>query len=130
MSLKKVMKKYSYEDYPTYSAADAKKEGLMSIKYLTSDLKKKNSQEEDNNLKKDLTGIKVEQDEKDLKSKDKKDKKNVNSTQRKDIFYNSFKNIKERHQYREERINKLQHQKKKIIKELKEQNNNNKNKKK
>ena len=128
MSLKKVMKKYSYEEYPTYSAADAKKEGLMSIKYLTSDLKKKTSQDEDNNLKKDLTGVKMDQDGKDLKSKDKKEEKNINSTQRKDIFYNSFKNIKQRHQYKEDRINKLQHQKKKIIKDLKEQNNKNKKK--
>ena len=131
MSLKNVMKKYSYEEYPTYSAADAKKEGLMSIKYLTSDLKKKNSQEEGNNLMKDLTGIKTDQDLKDEKQKNKKEEKVINSTQRKDIFYNSFKNIKERHQYKEERINKLQHQKNKIVKELKKRNNNNnKNKKK
>ena len=131
MSLKKVMKKYNYEEYPTYSAAEEKKEGLMSIKYLTSDLKKKTSQDEGSNLMKDLTGVKAEQDIKDVKPKNKKQEKIVNSTQRKDIFYNSFKNIKERHQYKEERINKLQHQKKKIAKELKEQNNNNnKNKKK
>ena len=128
MSLKKVMKKYSYEEYPTYSAADAKKEGLMSIKYLTSDLKKKTSQDDNNNLKKDLTGVKMEQDAKDSKTKEKKEEKNINSTQRKDIFYNSFKNIKQRHQFKEDRINKLQHQKKKIIKDLKEQNNKNKKK--
>ena len=127
MSLKKIMKKYNYQEYPTYSAADAKKEGLMSIKYLTSDLTKKNSQDERSNLMKDLTGVKNEQEQKEIKDKNKKEvEKNTNSTQRKDIFYNSFKNIKERHQYKEERINKLQHQKKKIVKELKEQNNKNK----
>ena len=131
MSLKKIMKKYSSNEYPTYNAAEAKKEGLMSIKYLTSDLTKKNSQEDGNDLKKNLTGINNIQDDKDIKDKNKKTEKNDNSTQRKDIFYNSFKNIKERHQYKEERINKLQHQKKKIVKELKQQNNNNnKNKKK
>ena len=116
MSLKKVMKKYSFEEYPTYSAADAKKEGLMSIKYLTSDLTKKTSQEDGNNLMKDLTGVKNTPDVKETKEKNKKPEKYINSTQRKDIFYNSFKNIKERHQFREERINKLQHQKKQIIK--------------
>ena len=121
------MKKYNYQEYPTYSAADAKKEGLMSIKYLTSDLTKKNSQDERSNLMEDLTGVKNEQEQKEIKDKNKKEvEKNTNSTQRKDIFYNSFKNIKERHQYKEERINKLQHQKKKIVKELKEQNNKNK----
>ena len=121
------MKKYNYQEYPTYSAADAKKEGLMSIKYLTSDLTKKNSQDERSNLMEDLTGVKNEQEQKEIKDKNKKEvEKNNNSTQRKDIFYNSFKNIKERHQYKEERINKLQHQKKKIVKELKEQNNKNK----
>ena len=122
------MKKYSYEDYPTYSVADAKKEGLMSIKFLTSDLKKNTSQDEKINLKKELTEVKKDQDENDIKPKNKKEEKSSNSTQRKDIFFNSFKNIKERHKYKEERINKLQHQKKKIIKELKEQNNKNKKK--
>ena len=129
MSLKKIMKKYNYQEYPTYSAADAKKEGLMSIKYLTSDLTKKSSQDERSNLMKDLSGVKNEQEGKDIKDKkdsNKKVEKSNNSTQRKDIFFNSFKNIKERHQYKEERINKLQHQKKKIVKELKEQNNKNK----
>ena len=131
LSLKKIMKKYSYNEYPSYTAAEAKKEGLMSIKYLTSDLTKKNSQEEGNDLKKNLTGVNAGLDEKELKEKNKKAEKYENSTQRKDIFYNSFKNIKERHQYKEERINKLQNQKKKIVKELKQQNNNNnKNKKK
>ena len=133
MSLKKIMKKYNYQEYPTYSAAESKKEGLMSIKYLTSDLTKKSSQDERSNLMKDLSGVKSEQegkDIKDIKDNNKKVEKTSNSTQRKDIFFNSFKNIKERHQYKEERINKLQHQKKKIVKELKEQNNNkNKNKK-
>ena len=130
MSLKKVMKKYSYEEYPTYNAAESKKEGLMSIKYLTSDLTKKTSQEEGSNLAKDLTGVKTgqEKDGKEIKNI-KKEEKIVNTTQRKDIFYNSFKNIKERHQFREERVNKLNQQKKKIVKELKEQNSN-KNKKK
>ena len=127
MSLKKVMKKYSYEEYPTYSAAESKKDGLMSIKYLTSDLTKKTSQDEGNNLMKDLSGVTSGQEHEEKNKKDlKKEEKNDNSTQRKDIFYNSFKNIKERHQFREERINKLNHQKKKIIKELKEQNKNKK----
>ena len=127
MSLKKVMKKYSYNEYPTYSAAESKKDGLMSIKYLTSDLTKKTSQDEGSNLKKDLSGVSSGQEHEEKNKKDlKKEEKQDNSTQRKDIFYNSFKNIKERHQFREERINKLNHQKKKIIKELKEQNKNKK----
>ena len=120
MSLKKVMKKYSYEEYPTYNAAESKKEGLMSIKYLTSDLTKKTSQEEGSNLAKDLTGVKTgqEKDGKEIKNI-KKEEKIVNTTQRKDIFYNSFKNIKERHQFREERVNKLNQQKKKNCERIK-----------
>ena len=129
MSLKKIMKQYRYYEYPTFSATEVKKEGLMNIKYLSSDLKKRNSTKKGtSDLKKDLIGInKKFEDE-----KNKKEKKGVinkhNSTQRKDIFYNSFKNIKERHHYKEERINIIERQKKKILKELKEQNGNKKKK--
>ena len=123
ISLRKVMKKYHYDEYPTFSATEAKKDGMMNIKFLSSDLKKKNS--------KDLTAVKNTNEEKQEKSKkDKKEKTEKNhTTQRKDIFYNSFKNIKERHKFKEERINLLQHQKKQIVNELKEQKGN-KNKKK
>ena len=129
MSLKKVMKQYRYYEYPTFSPSEVKKEGLMNIKYLSSDLKKRSSTEKGNaNLKKDLIGINNIFEE----EKNKFEKKGVidkhNSTQRKDIFYNSFKNIKERHHYKEERINILERQKKKILKELKEQNGNKKKK--
>jgi hypothetical protein len=130
ISLRKVMKKYNYNEYPTFSASEIKKEGIMSnIKYLSSDLKKRNSNDLGSNLKKDLTGMKNEEKEEKVK-KDKKQEKidKYNSTQRKDIFYNSFKNIKERHHYKEERVNLLQHQKKKIINELKAQNGKNKKK--
>ena len=79
-------------------------------------------------MKKDLIGANIVEEEKN--NKEKKDKNNkYNSTQRKDIFYNSFKNIKERHKFKEERINLLQHQKKQIANELKDQKGN-KNKKK
>ena len=131
MSLKKVMKKYSYNDYPTFSATEAKKEGLMNnIKFLSSDLKRRNSKEKANDiLKKNLIGINIKE-EKEKNKKDVNIKINKhNSTQRKDIFYNSFKNIKERHQLKEERINNLERQKKKIIKELVKEKNGNKNKK-
>ena len=123
ISLRKVMKKYHYNEYPTFSATEAKKDGMMNIKFLSSDLKKKNS--------KDLTAVKSNMEEKEEKTKkDNKEKKDKNhTTQRKDIFYNSFKNIKERHKFKEERINLLQHQKKQIVNELKEQKGN-KNKKK
>ena len=129
MSLRKIMKQYRYYEYPTFSPAEVKKEGMMSIKYLSSDLKKRNSSEQGNtNLKKDLIGINIAKED----EKNKKDKKGIidkyNSTQRKDIFYNSFKNIKERHHHKEERINVIERQKKKIIKELKEQNQNKKKK--
>ena len=51
ISLRKVMKKYHYDEYPTFSATEAKKDGMMNnIKFLSSDLKKKNS--------KDLTAVK------------------------------------------------------------------------
>ena len=122
------MKKYSYDEYPTFSASEVKKEGMMNIKYLSSDLKKRSSK--DNNLMKDLTGVNSNnKEEKEKKDKKKKDE-NHYTTQRKDIFYNSFKNIKERHKYKEDRINLLNHQNKKIIHELKEKNNGNKKKKK
>ena len=122
ISLRKVMKKYNSNGYPTFSATEAKKDGLMNIKYLTSDLKKRNSGEQNSNLKKDLIGIK-NTEEKEEKKKDKKEKTEKNhSSQRKDIFYNSFKNIKERHQYKDDRINLLQQQKKKIANDLKQIN--------
>ena len=128
ISLRKIMKKYSYNEYPTFSANEMKKEGMMNIKYLSSDLKKRSSK--DNNLMKDLTGVNSNnKEEKEKKDKKKKDE-NHYTTQRKDIFYNSFKNIKERHKYKEDRINLLNHQNKKIIHELKEKNNGNKKKKK
>ena len=118
MSLRKIMKKYKYYEYPTFSSSDAKKD---SINYLTSDLKKRNLNDKENTLKKDLIGANIVEEEKN--NKEKKDKNNkYNSTQRKDIFYNSFKNIKERHKFKEERINILEKQKNKIIKELKEKN--------
>ena len=127
MSLRKVMKKYSYNEYPSVNTNEAKKEGSINYKYLSSDLGRKNS---GTNLKNDLIGVKNENEEKLKKDTKIKNEKN-NTTQRKDIFYNSFKNIKERHHYKEDRINVLQHQKKKIVNELKEQNKNNgKNKKK
>ena len=75
--------------------------------------------------------MRMKNEEKEEKvKKDKKQEKidKYNSTQRKDIFYNSFKNIKERHHYKEERVNLLQHQKKKIINEIKAQNGKNKKK--
>jgi hypothetical protein len=127
MSLRKIMKQYRYYEYPTFSPAEVKKEGMMSIKYLSSDLKKRNSSEQGNtNLKKDLIGINnANEDEKSKKIKQGIIDKH-NSTQRKDIFYNSFKNIKERHHHKEERINAIEKQKKKITKELKEQNANKK----
>ena len=130
ISLRKVMKKYRYDEYPTFNATEQKKEGIMSLKFLSSDLKKRSSK--DAGLLKDLNAVKNKNtEEKDEKGK--KDKKEITekyyTTQRKDIFYNSFKNIKERHKYKDERTNALQHQKKKITNELKGQNGN-KNKKK
>ena len=132
ISLRKIMKHYRYNEYPTFSVAEVKKEGMMHIKYLSSDLKKKNSKDFGNTkLKKDLSKMNNmdEKEEKNKKDKFRKIDKH-NSTQRKDIFYNSFKNIKERHQFKEERINKLEKQKKKIIKGLKEQNDKKKKRKK
>ena len=128
MSLRKIMKKYKFDEYPTFSASEQKKEGMMNIKYLTSDLKKRASGEiKSTNLKKDLTGLSGKNTE-EKENKGKKDKKEKNdkhhTTQRKDVFYNSFKNIKERYNYKEERINLLQNQKQKIINDLKEQNSN------
>ena len=128
MSLRKIMKKYRYDEYPTFSPSEQKKEGLMNIKYLTSDLKKRSSGDIKMNLKKDLasTSAKTNEEKENKGKKDKKDKKadKHHTTQRKDVFYNSFKNIKERYHYKEERINMLQNQKQKITNELKEQNNN------
>jgi hypothetical protein len=125
MSLRKIMKKYKYDEYPTFSPSEQKKEGMMNIKYLTSDLRKRSSGEiKTTDLKKDLTGDKTAEEKETKGKKDKKEKKDKHyTTQRKDVFYNSFKNIKERYNYKEERINVLQNQKQKITNELKEQNN-------
>ena len=130
LSLKKIMKKYKSDEYPTYSAADAKKEGMQSFNYLSSHLKKnQNNNNDKQDLIEGLTGIKDSEDTKIKKEEVKEEKHETYScTQRKDIFYTSFKNIKDRHQYKEERGNKLLAQKKKIVKDLKEQNGKNKKK--
>ena len=124
------MKKYKSDEYPTYSAADAKKEGMQSFNYLSSHLKKnQNNTNDKQDLIEGLTGIKDSEDTKIKKEEVKEEKHETYScTQRKDIFYTSFKNIKDRHQYKEERGNKLLAQKKKIVKDLKEQNGKNKKK--
>ncbi len=41
-----------------------------------------------------------------------------NSSQKKNILYYSFKNIRERYQFREQRANKIQLKNEKIIKEI------------
>jgi hypothetical protein len=41
------------------------------------------------------------------------------SSQKKDIFYHAFHNIRERYQYKEQRIHKLQSRYENIVKELK-----------
>lgn len=40
------------------------------------------------------------------------------STQKKDIFYNSFKSIRDRYQYKDQRVNNIQIKNEKIAKEL------------
>jgi hypothetical protein len=117
ISLKKVMKKYRYDEYPTYNANESRKEG---IQYLSSDLFSENKEGGKEKLLKDLNQVKELKE--GNKIQESKEKEKYNSTQRKDIFYNSFKNIKERHKFREERINKLQEQKKRIENDLKKKN--------
>ena len=43
----------------------------------------------------------------------------LKSTQKQNIFYYSFRNIRERYQYKEQRLNRIQARDEKILKELK-----------
>jgi hypothetical protein len=52
------------------------------------------------------------------KSEELKIIKNSQSTQKKNIFYFSFKNIRERYQFKEQRANRIQIRNEKIIKDL------------
>jgi hypothetical protein len=47
------------------------------------------------------------------------DKNKNNSTQQKNVFYNSFKNIRERYQYKKQRINNIQMRNEQILRDLK-----------
>ena len=43
----------------------------------------------------------------------------IKSSQKQNIFYNSFRNLRERNQYKEQRLNRIQARDEKILKELK-----------
>ncbi len=43
----------------------------------------------------------------------------IKSSQKQNIFYYSFRNIRERYQYKEQRLNRIQARDEKILKELK-----------
>lgn len=47
-----------------------------------------------------------------------KAKVKIVSTKKKDIFYNSFKSIRDRYQYKDQRVNNIQLRNEKISKEL------------
>ncbi len=59
-----------------------------------------------------------QQEEINLKLEEKNLNSNHLSTQKKNIFYFSFKNIRDRYQYKEQRANKIQMRNEKILKDL------------
>lgn len=106
-----VLEKNENEGYELASNND------FHLENIKLDLKKENKNEnknENTTVKKEFT-----LEDLDTPSKQKLENKE-NSTQKKSIFYYSFKNIRDRYQYKEQRINKIQIRNEKILKEIKE----------
>ena len=105
LSLKKIMKTYSSDSFPTF-------ERNSSI--ADNNDKLNNSK---NSVKNDLLANLSQPNETLSKSNEDAVTKKV-STQQKDIFYNSFKSIRQRYQYKEQRANNIMMRNEKILKEL------------
>ena len=105
LSLKKIMKTYSSDSFPTF-------ERNSSI--ADNNDKLNNSK---NSVKNDLLANLSHPNETMSKSNEDAVTKKV-STQQKDIFYNSFKSIRQRYQYKEQRANNIMMRNEKILKEL------------
>ena len=77
-------------------------------------------------IKNDL-GIKSDSISKNVSSREENHKNSpeqlieneIKSSQKQNIFYYSFRNIRERYQYKEQRLNRIQARDEKILKELK-----------
>ena len=105
LSLKKIMKTYSSDSFPTF-------ERTSSI--ADNNDKLNNSK---NSVKNDLLANLSHPNETLSKSNEDAVTKKV-STQQKDIFYKSFKSIRQRYQYKEQRANNIMKRNEKILKEL------------
>ena len=125
LSLKKIMKKYNSDDFPTFDKANY--EGSNSkgspIKGLSSPNKmttEKVTNQDANAVKLDLlANLKGENTDNNVVTPEETVVKNQNnSTQQKDVFYHSFKNIRERYQYKEQRINNIQMRNEQILRDL------------
>jgi hypothetical protein len=125
LSLKKIMKKYNSDDFPTFDKANyegsASKgspiKGLSSNKMTT----EKVTNQDANAVKLDLlANLKGENTDNNnnITVEDIVVKNQNNSTQQKDVFYHSFKNIRERYQYKEQRINNIQMRNEQILRDL------------
>ena len=125
LSLKKIMKKYNSDDFPTFDKANYEGspskgspiKGLSSNKMTT----EKVTNQDANAVKLDLlANLKGENTDNNnnITVEDTVVKNQNNSTQQKDVFYHSFKNIRERYQYKEQRINNIQMRNEQILRDL------------
>jgi hypothetical protein len=125
LSLKKIMKKYNSDDFPTFDKANYEGstskgspiKGLSANKMTT----EKVTNQDANAVKLDLlANLKGENTDNNnnITVEDTVVKNQNNSTQQKDVFYHSFKNIRERYQYKEQRINNIQMRNEQILRDL------------
>ena len=105
LSLKKIMKTYSADSFPTFEKNSS----------MADNNDKLNASK--NSVKNDLLANLSQPNETLSKSNEDAVTKKV-STQQKDIFYNSFKSIRQRYQYKEQRANNIMMRNERIIKEL------------
>ena len=105
LSLKKIMKTYSADSFPTFERNNS----------IADNNDKLNNSK--NSVKNDLLANLSQPNETLSKSNEDAVTKKV-STQQKDIFYNSFKSIRQRYQYKEQRANNIMMRNEKILKEL------------
>ena len=119
------MKKYNSDDFPTFDKANYEGspskgspiKGLSSNKMTT----EKVTNQDANAVKLDLlANLKGENTDNNnnITVEDIVVKNQNNSTQQKDVFYHSFKNIRERYQYKEQRINNIQMRNEQILRDL------------
>jgi hypothetical protein len=134
LSLKKIMKKYNSDDFPTFDKAayegspdsNSKEQGTplkgLAVNSPQKMTTEKVTDQDANAVKLDLLANLQGQntDNNNIVTNEEENivKEQIHSTQQKDVFYHSFKNIRERYQYKEQRINNIQMRNDQILRDL------------